>query len=106
MRGRSELRVYLFGERVLEFVDHPLIWPSVNAVAETYRLAQLDPDLGAACSSLSGVQCSRFLHVTETAQDVVKQVSFFDGVWYFTDQYVERYIEQGDLISKLRGAVS
>mmetsp|Transcript_25394 Transcript_25394/g.47942 ORF Transcript_25394/g.47942 Transcript_25394/m.47942 type:complete len:577 (-) Transcript_25394:266-1996(-) len=73
VRGRSELRVYLFGERVLEFVDHPLIWPSVNAVAETYRLAQLDPDLGAACSSLSGVQCSRFLHVTETAQDVVKQ---------------------------------
>jgi len=47
--------VYLFGELVENFVDHPLIWPSVNAVAETFRLGQRDPGLGAAKSSLSGV---------------------------------------------------
>ncbi|MCA9718021.1 MAG: hypothetical protein KC468_25330, partial [Myxococcales bacterium] len=38
LRGR-DLAVYLFGERVAEPVDHPVIRPSINAVAETYRLA-------------------------------------------------------------------
>ena len=32
--------VYLFGERVENFVDHPIIRPSVNSVAMTYALAQ------------------------------------------------------------------
>jgi 4-hydroxybutyryl-CoA dehydratase/vinylacetyl-CoA-Delta-isomerase len=35
LRGRS-LEVYLFGELVKEPVDHPMIRPSINAVAETY----------------------------------------------------------------------
>eukprot|EP00240_Pyramimonas_obovata_P013884 CAMPEP_0118948536 /NCGR_PEP_ID=MMETSP1169-20130426/48016_1 /TAXON_ID=36882 /ORGANISM="Pyramimonas obovata, Strain CCMP722" /LENGTH=216 /DNA_ID=CAMNT_0006894999 /DNA_START=165 /DNA_END=812 /DNA_ORIENTATION=- len=72
LRGRK-LKVYMFGELVPEFVDHPIIRPSINAVAETYRLAQAEPDLASACSSISGVRCSRFLHVTETVEDVVKQ---------------------------------
>ncbi len=38
LRGR-ELRVFLFGELVAEPVDHPMIRPSINAVAETYDLA-------------------------------------------------------------------
>ena len=72
LRGRN-LKVYMFGELLPEFVDHPIIRPSINAVAETYRLAQAEPDLASACSSISGVRCSRFLHVTETVKDVVKQ---------------------------------
>jgi 4-hydroxybutyryl-CoA dehydratase/vinylacetyl-CoA-Delta-isomerase len=38
LRG-SGLRVFLFGELVDEPVDHPVIRPSINAVAETYELA-------------------------------------------------------------------
>ena len=37
LRGR-DLKVYLFGELVKEPVDHPMIRPSINAVAETYDL--------------------------------------------------------------------
>ena len=37
LRGRN-LRVYLMGERVAEPVDHPIIRPSINAVARTYDL--------------------------------------------------------------------
>ncbi len=33
-------RVYLFGERVENWVDHPLIRPSINSVAMTFALAQ------------------------------------------------------------------
>jgi 4-hydroxybutyryl-CoA dehydratase/vinylacetyl-CoA-Delta-isomerase len=72
LRNRT-LKVYLFGELVPEPVDHPVIRPSINAVAETYRLAEEDPQLAATQSSLSGERVNRFLHVTESANDVVMQ---------------------------------
>ncbi|HKP57820.1 MAG TPA: 4-hydroxyphenylacetate 3-hydroxylase N-terminal domain-containing protein [Polyangiales bacterium] len=72
LRNRK-LKVYLFGELVSEPLDHPVIRPSINAVAETYRLAEEDPQLAAAESSLSGQRVNRFLHVTENANDVVMQ---------------------------------
>lgn len=72
LRGRK-LRVYAFGELLDNPVDHPLIRPSINAVAETYRLAEDDPELGTAPSQLSGLRVNRFLHVTESVEDVVSQ---------------------------------
>src|SRR5215475_10308040 len=72
LRGRN-LKVYLFGELVKEPVDHPMIRPSINAVAETYDLAERDPDLGTAQSSLSGLKVNRFLHITEKENDLVNQ---------------------------------
>ena len=72
LRGRN-LKIYLFGELVKEPVDHPLIRPSINAVAETYDLAAEDPQLAAPHSSLTGLQVNRFLHIVESAQDLVDQ---------------------------------
>src|SRR5271154_2750677 len=72
LRGRH-LTVYFMGERVEEPVDHPLIRPSINAVAATYDLAASQPELASARSSLSGRQVNRFLHVTESVDDVVLQ---------------------------------
>ena len=36
---KLNLMVYLFGERIDCVVDHPVIRPSLNAVAMTYSLA-------------------------------------------------------------------
>jgi 4-hydroxybutyryl-CoA dehydratase/vinylacetyl-CoA-Delta-isomerase len=72
LRGRN-LKVYLFGELVKEPVDHPMIRPSINAVAETYDLAVKNPELASAHSSLTGKQVNRFLHVTESRDDLVLQ---------------------------------
>ena len=72
LRGRH-LTVFLFGERVEEPVDHPMIRPSINAIAATYRLAAEDPDLASAESSLAGQRVNRFLHITESVDDVVQQ---------------------------------
>jgi 4-hydroxybutyryl-CoA dehydratase/vinylacetyl-CoA-Delta-isomerase len=72
LRARM-LNVFLMGERIEEPVDHPMIRPSINAVAATYQLAAKDPDLGTAESSLTGHQINRFLHVTESVEDVVLQ---------------------------------
>lgn len=72
LRGRK-LNVYAFGERVDEPVDHPLIRPSINAVAETYRLAEEKPELASATSDLTGQPVNRFLHIAGSAADVVAQ---------------------------------
>jgi len=47
-------------------------WPSVNSLAETYRLAHDDPELGTALG-FSGYRMSRFLHVCESSHDLVRQ---------------------------------
>ena len=72
LRGRN-LEVYLFGELVNEPVDHPMIRPSINAVAETYEIAEKEPELASVHSSLSNTRVNRFLHVTESAADLVNQ---------------------------------
>ena len=72
LRGRA-LEVYVLGQRVDEPVDHPLIRPSINAVAETYDLACREPALGQAPTGLNGAPVNRFLHVTRSAHDVVVQ---------------------------------
>jgi 4-hydroxybutyryl-CoA dehydratase / vinylacetyl-CoA-Delta-isomerase len=72
LRGRN-LKVYLFGQLVAEPIDHPMIRPSVNAVAQTYDLALLDPELASTISPLTGERISRFLHVATSADDLVQQ---------------------------------
>ena len=72
LRGR-DLKIYLFGELVKEPVDHPMIRPSINAVAETYDLAVREEELASANSSITGLRVNRFLHIAESAQDLVLQ---------------------------------
>ena len=72
LRGRN-LKIYLFGELVKEPVDHPMIRPSINAVAETYDLALREESLASADSSITGLKVSRFLHIAESVQDLVLQ---------------------------------
>jgi 4-hydroxybutyryl-CoA dehydratase/vinylacetyl-CoA-Delta-isomerase len=72
LRDRK-LKVFYLGERIEEPVDHPVIRPSINAVARTYDLAVEQPELATAWSKLSGRRVNRFLHITESADDVVTQ---------------------------------
>ncbi len=61
------------GELVKEPVDHPMIRPTMNAVAETYDLAVREEELATAQSSLTGQRVNRFLHIAESIEDVVLQ---------------------------------
>lgn len=72
LRGRG-LKVYLMGELVGEPVDHPVIRPSINAVAKTYDLANDDPELASAVSPLAGERVNRFLHISASSGDLVMQ---------------------------------
>lgn len=70
LRGRK-LKVHLFGEPVAEPVDHPMIRPSINAVAETYDFALRNPDLASAESPYTRSRVNRFLHISQSPQDRV-----------------------------------
>ncbi len=68
--------VYLFGEKVENFVDHPMIRPSINSVAMTYALAQ-QPEYGEirrAVSGFTGERVNRFCHIHQSAQDLIDKV--------------------------------
>lgn len=69
-------RVYMFGEKIENWVDHPMIRPSINCLAVTYDLAH-DPqyaDLMTAKSNLTGEIVNRFGHLHQSADDLRKKV--------------------------------
>ena len=73
---KLKTRVYMFGEKIDNWVDHPIIRPSINCVAMTYALAQ-DPkykDLMTATSNLTGHTINRFTHLHQSPEDLIKKV--------------------------------
>ena len=69
-------RVFLFGEEIANYVDHPLIRPSINACAMTYELSHRPEheELMTAVSSLTGRKINRFTHLHQSTEDLVKKV--------------------------------
>lgn len=73
---RMNLQVYMFGEKIDNPVDHPILRPSLNSVRATYDLA-MDPqceELMTAVSSFTGEKVNRFLHIHQGTEDLVKKV--------------------------------
>jgi Aromatic ring hydroxylase len=71
-----DIDLYMFGEKVQNYVDHPIIRPSINALAMTYKLA-LEPeyeDLMTATSNLTGEKINRFTHLHQSTDDLIKKV--------------------------------
>ncbi|MFV0497627.1 MAG: 4-hydroxyphenylacetate 3-hydroxylase family protein [Candidatus Fimivivens sp.] len=69
-------RVYMFGEKIENWVDHPMIRPSINCVAMTYALAQ-EPeyaDLMTVKSNLTGRTINRFTHLHQSTEDLINKV--------------------------------
>ena len=67
------LKIYLMGELIKEPLDHPIIRPSVEAMAETYELAVSEPELASATSPFTGESINRFLHIAESNEDLFLQ---------------------------------
>ena len=72
---RLNLVVYMFGRRIENVVDDPIIRPSMNAVAKTYELAHV-PEYAAimtATSHLTGKTVNRFTHIHQNTDDLIKK---------------------------------
>ncbi len=72
---RLQLEVYMFGKRIENVVDDPIIRPSMNAVAKTYDLAQRPEyeEIMTAVSHISGKRINRFTHIHQNIDDLVKK---------------------------------
>lgn len=72
---KLNLNVYMFGEKIDNVVDDPIIRPSMNAVAATYEFAHRPEyeDLLTATSHLTGETINRFCHIHQNTDDLVKK---------------------------------
>ena len=70
------LQIYMFGEKIDDYVNHPLIRPSINCIAMTYELAAQPEyeDLMLATSHLTGKKVNRFTHIHQSTEDLAKKV--------------------------------
>jgi 4-hydroxybutyryl-CoA dehydratase/vinylacetyl-CoA-Delta-isomerase len=73
---KLKLNIFMLGEKIDNPVDDPILRPSLNSVKMTYDLAQMPEyeDLMTVKSSLSGEKINRFLHLHQSAEDLVKKV--------------------------------
>jgi 4-hydroxybutyryl-CoA dehydratase/vinylacetyl-CoA-Delta-isomerase len=71
--------VYLFGEKMENPYDHPMVKPSQNAVALSYDLVHdpLHEDLMTARSHLTGQKVNRFCHIYQSRDDLVNKIKMF-----------------------------
>ncbi len=86
--------IYAFGEKLSDFVDHPLIRPHINAAAQTYEMA-FDPeseDLVAVSSHLSGKKINRFTHIHHSTDDLVKKVKMLRAIGQRTGSCFQRCV--------------
>ena len=73
---KLNLNLWMFGKKIENPVDDPVIRPSLNSFAATYELAE-DPqyeDLMTATSHLSGNKINRFTHMHQSTDDLIKKV--------------------------------
>ena len=73
---KRKITVYLFGEKIKNPVDHPVIKPSINSVSVTYDIAHdvRYENLATATSHLTGERINRFTHIHQNTEDLVKKV--------------------------------
>ena len=87
-------RIYYKGEPIECVVGHPLIQPHINAVAMTYDMA-CDPefeDLCTATSHLTGEKISRFTHIHQSTDDLIKKVKMLRAISQRTGSCYQRCV--------------
>ncbi|MFX1320102.1 MAG: 4-hydroxyphenylacetate 3-hydroxylase family protein [Promethearchaeota archaeon] len=73
---KRPVNLYMFGEKIKEFWNHPIIQPSINTVMKIYELAQNEEykDIMTATSHLTGEIINRFTHIHQSVDDLIKKV--------------------------------
>jgi 4-hydroxybutyryl-CoA dehydratase/vinylacetyl-CoA-Delta-isomerase len=73
---KRPVNLYMFGKKVKEFWNHPIIRPSINTVMKIYELAQMEEhkEIMTAISHLTGKEINRFTHIHQSVDDLIKKV--------------------------------
>jgi len=89
--------LYMFGERVVDHADNPIIKPARNCVAATYELAEESRfpqyhDVMTATSHLTGKKINRFCHVHQSTEDLVSKSKMGRGLGVHTGSCFQRCV--------------
>ncbi len=73
---KKDINLYMFGEKIKEFWNHPIIIPTINSTKKSYELAQIPEykDLMLATSHMTGDTINRFCHIHQSTEDLIKKV--------------------------------
>lgn len=73
---KLKMQVYMFGKKIDNPVDDPILRPSLNSVKMTYDLAQMPEyqDLMTVVSPYTGQRVNRFTHIHQSTQDLMNKV--------------------------------
>lgn len=73
---KMNMEVYMFGEKIDQPAEHPILRPSLNSVRMTYDLAQEAEyaDLMTVTSPYTGQKVNRFTHIHQSAEDLKNKV--------------------------------
>ena len=76
LRDLRPRRIYVFGKKIDNPVDHPLIRPSINCCAMTYKIAEMPEyrELAVVKSSLTGKPINRFAHLHQSREDLINKI--------------------------------
>jgi len=89
--------LYMFGERVVNHADNPIIKPARNCVAATYELAEESrfpqyQDVMTATSHLTGKKINRFCHIHQSTGDLVSKSKMGRGLGVHTGSCFQRCV--------------
>lgn len=73
---KKDINLYLLGEKVKEFWNHPIIVPTINSTLKSYELAQMPEwqELMLTKSHMTGETINRFCHIHQSTEDLMKKV--------------------------------
>jgi len=89
--------LYMFGERVADHADNPIIKPARNCVAATYELAEESRfpqyrNVMTATSHLTGRKINRFCHIHQSTEDLVNKSKMGRGLGVYTGSCFQRCV--------------
>jgi 4-hydroxybutyryl-CoA dehydratase/vinylacetyl-CoA-Delta-isomerase len=86
--------IYFLGERVQDRSTFPGFLPHINAAAQTYELALVPQfeELLTARSHLSGKRISRFTHIHQSMDDLIKKVQMLRAIAQATGSCFQRCV--------------
>ena len=87
-------KIYYRGKRIEDVTKHPATAPHVRAAAMTYAVANNEEhrDLATATSHLSGKPISRFTHVHQNIEDLIKKVKLLRVLGQLTGTCFQRCV--------------
>ena len=87
-------KVYYKAELVDDVTSHPAFVPHINAAAKTYELALMPEheDLLTAVSHLTGKKISRFTHIHQSIEDLIKKVQMLRLISHETGSCYQRCV--------------